>query len=609
MNKAILPFQSRVGSQGARIVDISTAGPLPSRERTDMPTLVTPAPPMQTFPSRRFSRVLGSAVFVLAAMLGLGVPSASHAQWVIIPIGDEASARGLLAQTQAATAESGIEAASDAAATELFESEVSAPAQPLSQTDIDQWASRSRSALRALARADYAAARADLLEAQRLAEHAAEELNREAERARQVLDTCLFMTRTLLETGDAAEALRQVRMCRVLVPELAPQEHFHPPEVHEILARVDAEPHTGTLRITSNPSGCIARLNGIAQQETPLDIEGLGRGSYRLQVECDERRGRVHRVEIVGDTSELVHVDLGLDEVVRSRPFVHLRTPVEINTHARVLAQDLGRTSLFVQSISGQLLLTRVTPAGDISRARTTPENLAPALSALREGRSMDFTGASPRSLDEPNVAAGTPETASSGVPSWRLAVGIGSAVVGVGVLATSAFLLRSRTVRGEQFAIAEPTDADYLMRQERYLERRSQNTAITALALGGGAVAGFGIALLIPPSESAWWSWVVGGAGLALGGVGAALWLSRDDCSNLISVDVAERNACVSHDQRGPLAAILVGASLPLIAVPVSSLLQRGGADAHASVSPAMTDGPGGPRLSGARFTIEGTF
>ncbi|MBW2552207.1 MAG: hypothetical protein JRE73_15930, partial [Deltaproteobacteria bacterium] len=103
-------------------------------------------------------------------------------------------------------------------ASERFEVVGSAPPPKVSQSDIDRWVERSRAAVRYLARADYKAARRELKAAQRLADRAAAELNREAARAQQVLDTCLFMVRAYVETKNNAEARRQARECRRLVP-------------------------------------------------------------------------------------------------------------------------------------------------------------------------------------------------------------------------------------------------------------------------------------------------------------------------------------------------------------------------------------------------------
>ena len=185
-------------------------------------------------------------------------------------------------------------------ASERFEVVGSAPAPTISQSDIDLWVERSRAAVRYLARADYKAARRELKAAQRLADRAAAELNREAARAQQVLDTCLFMVRAYVETKNDAEARKQARECRRLVPRVEPSAFRHTPEVRELLAEVDQEMASeapGTLEVQSTPSDCLVRINGVEFGRTPVSGIELPVGTYRMQVECEEdKRGRIHRV-------------------------------------------------------------------------------------------------------------------------------------------------------------------------------------------------------------------------------------------------------------------------------------------------------------------------
>ncbi|MGB8221625.1 MAG: PEGA domain-containing protein, partial [Polyangiales bacterium] len=213
-------------------------------------------------------------------------------------------------------------------ASERFEVVGSAPAPRVSQSDIDLWVERSRAAVRYLARADYKAARRELKAAQRLADRAAAELNREAARAQQVLDTCLFMVLAYVETKNGAEAHRQARECRQLVPRVEPSAFRHTPEVRELLAEVDAEIASeapGALDVQSTAPDCLVRINGVPLGHTPLSNVELPVGTYRLQVECEEgQRGRIHRVRIASGPN-LFNFDAALERVVRTRPVLHLR--------------------------------------------------------------------------------------------------------------------------------------------------------------------------------------------------------------------------------------------------------------------------------------------
>ncbi|KPK50507.1 MAG: hypothetical protein AMJ63_14500 [Myxococcales bacterium SG8_38_1] len=201
---------------------------------------------------------------------------AAGERWLVLPVhGAEAdSESGVRIETLHTEAESlrhelsrrGKEVWRADRASERFEAVGSAPAPEVSQSDIDRWVERSRAAVRHLARADYKAARRELKAAQRLADRAAEELNREAARAQQVLDTCLFMVRAYVETKNSVEARRQARECRQLVPRVEPSAFRHTPEVRAVLAQVDAEIASeapGTLEVTSTPPDCLVRINGV----------------------------------------------------------------------------------------------------------------------------------------------------------------------------------------------------------------------------------------------------------------------------------------------------------------------------------------------------------
>ena len=290
---------------------------------------------------RWFARVAVAALLLLEvssadAQQPLG--SAATKRWLVVPaIDGERSVREL----------AGIEAAHRAAeafrtelvlrgestyapdrASEQFEALGSAPAPEVSQSDIDRWVERSGAAVRYLARADYKAARRELKAAQHLANRAAEELNREAARAQQVLDTCLFMVRAYVETNKPEEARRQARECRQLVPRVEPSAFRHTPEVHDLLAEVDAQMASeapGTVAVTSDPAGCLFRINGVEMGRTPLDGIELPVGLYRMQVECDPgKRGHIPRVRVASGANRL-SFDGALERAVHTRPVLHLR--------------------------------------------------------------------------------------------------------------------------------------------------------------------------------------------------------------------------------------------------------------------------------------------
>ncbi|MGB5348876.1 MAG: PEGA domain-containing protein, partial [Polyangiales bacterium] len=294
-------------------------------------------------------------------------------------------------------------------ASERFEVIGSAPAPRVSQSDIDRWVERSRAAVRYLARADYKAARRELKAAQRLADRAAAELNREAARAQQVLDTCLFMVRAYVETKNDAEARKQARECRRLVPRVEPSAFRHTPEVRELLAQVDEEMATeapGTLEVNSTPSDCLLRINGVEFGRTPVSGIELPVGTYRMQVECeDDKRGRIYRVGIASGPN-LLEFDAALERAVRTRPVLHLQYTSHEAWLGRMdqageIGRVLGGANVLVLSDGGagavrlDLKASGYEPASAwlaVQDGAPESEEVRRVVDALLEGRSVDFT-------------------------------------------------------------------------------------------------------------------------------------------------------------------------------------------------------------------------
>jgi hypothetical protein len=222
-----------------------------------------------------------------------------------------------------------------------FEQAGSSEPPTVTSTEIEQWTASSREAVHQLADANYTAARAALLRASALSERAAAELSREEARARQVLDTCLFGVRAYVEQNDP-HATDQALDCRRLVPRIAPTPNIRTPEVVELLSRVDTRleaAHRGPLRIESQPAGCAVRLNGILFGQTPFETDRLAPGEYRVQVECGDVRGRVHRTTIA-DAPVTLRIDARLDAAVHTDGALRLAY-ADVDDEAAHLVSDV----------------------------------------------------------------------------------------------------------------------------------------------------------------------------------------------------------------------------------------------------------------------------
>ncbi|MBX3252024.1 MAG: PEGA domain-containing protein [Myxococcales bacterium] len=498
--------------------------------------------------------------------------------WVVAETPDAEATAPLLERTERALRDAGLTVVANERAREAFEATLSRPPQELSQRQIDEWAARSTSAVRNLARADYDAARVDLEQTQRLAVSAVEELNREATRARQVLDNCLFFVRAFVETEDFDRAETQTRECRMLVPRIEPSTFRHTPEVRDVLARVDGEiarGPRGSLRVESAPPGCAVRLNGMPSGSTPFVLDDVAPGSYRVQVECGaDERGRVHPVEVRGGETTSVTIDAAFDQAFLSRPYVHLRAGGRNLDHARRLARIMNVTVVVLEparpfdgavSDDASDWRARVVRPGEASE----PLTLGPALVASLRG--------APAPVETLRDEGPRPQRRRA----WQLGVGFGAAALGVGAYVGGALMHSARGVRGDQYLAAAVTDPDFGDRQTRW---RELGAPTHLLAFGGGVLLSTGLAFVLPERDGVpWWAWVSGGLGLVTAGVAVALVPGMSECEN-VAVD---REACVERGQAGQRVSFLASAALPLLTVPLTYLFGRGRVDVAASASP----------------------
>ena len=485
---------------------------------------------------------------------------------------------------------------------ERFEVVGSAPAPQISQSDIDLWVERSRAAVRYLARADYKAARRELRAAQRLADRAAAELNREAARAQQVLDTCLFMVRAYVETKNPAEARRQARECRRLVPRVEPSAFRHTPEVRDLLAQVDEEMATeapGMLEVRSTASDCLVRINGVEFGRTPLSDIELPVGAYRMQVECEEEhRGRIHRVGIQSGANVFAF-DAALERAVRTRPVLHLEydTPAAWGKrmdHASQVAAILGRANVLVLSdVSSGVVRVDLSAEGyeaasawvAVRDGKAEAEDVRRAVDALFQGRSVDFVGPHPiaraswRAEQASGVAVGAATAAAAeassehngGVPRPRRQRIAGWSLFGVGVasIGASVGLHVWRGELGDRFV---DTPAN-LNAAQQWNDAR---IGVWTTAAFGGAATSAAMPLLLPNYErTPWWGWTLGAAGLGLTGYAIYEGVTMTSCPEPYIADQAAVRSCVARGQEAGRVALALAGAAPLLTIPLVYLFR----------------------------------
>lgn len=377
---------------------------------------------------------------VLLALVALIIPRTVAAQ-TIVPIrivGDQAVDVAALAQRVPTSL-------TRAEARQAFEASHSAPAAVLDDDVLQAWVQAAEGALELVGLGD---ARGAVRELQRVGEFSAsavESLNRTATHRETVLNTCLLLVRSLLATDRDDEARTQVRECLRLSPMTQPAERSHPPQVLALLAAVAEEvrQQDAVLSVRSvGRQGCTVRMNGVRVDTTPAQLlhypEG---GEYRVQVECDQDRGRVHRVILRG-TAEVV-VDPRFEEAVSTGADDGLVLEYQSMQSARryaledglTIARTLGTEVVLAMSQAGGVGLLGVREqAGRAVVWRSTLDDDFDWEEA-HEDEAEVSTAAEP---DAPATAPATPPPVALRRPAspwnWAIVGGLGAVGVGLGV-------------------------------------------------------------------------------------------------------------------------------------------------------------------------------
>ena len=569
---------------------------------------------------------LGLACLLTFALVATVTSSVEAQSWIVVPVvvgspedADLSSARAHAAiSAELARSSQVIEAR---IARDRFEARGSSSAVAATHGDIDQLARDAQQALYHVAMGLYTSASADVKRVLERADRALESLNRETIAARHLLDSCLFIVRARLQERKARAARDQALECRRLVPDIEPDPSIHPPDVIGEVAAAEAEigaRRSASLRVTSEPTGCAAFVQGRNLGMTPLELQRLSPGEYRIQAECvPGEYGRVHRVTL-GTSRAVVHVDSHLDVAVQTGSGISLRYGTASSStrlavrHATEVARVIGaqRVALIVpdpvgsgwvrisalEVESGKLaaeVFTQVGPGGEVAHLRD-------AVTALRAGRSTTFGGPrptfSPRSeATEPVVSSTTGTPAPSPVQAethgrnvqqdnadteavvWTIAaVGAATHVTG--------WVLYTRTLalEADYRKVRDLTDTS---EAERRLARLDDFTFVPPLVGAGGAVVTTAAMPWLLPKASARgvpvWAFAAGGAGAALATIGAVFLVRGASCEEHDRFTRCDDVPTTSH-----LGLMLLDSAAPLLSVPVVYFVRSLGVDASQDLS-----------------------
>ena len=563
------------------------------------------------------------AVFVFGASTAL----AQSEDWLVLPTthtDDVSWMEPTVAEVSSALRRQGIGVWSSGQAVVAFEQRGSALPSPIAESTIQAWEARSNAAVRQLALGDYPRALAELEAAQALSQSSLEQLNRDPKRARLVLDTCLYMVRALLETGDAQGARAQARECVRMVPNTEPTRYMHPPRVADLYAdaaRPGSE-NLGALLIESEPTGCALRINGIAVGKTPVEMTGLYPGDYRVQLECDiTKQGRVHPAQVSGGRTALFIFDR-FDQALSTKPTLHLRyeqpaTDSEQVRDARQLARALPAAAVVLASADqGATLELRLISGARkdsaFARIATTPSGpdsaaVAQAVATLLSGQCRDLSGERPVILDCGTGKVAVAETTlereqrapHARPPRAQFIAGLTLASAGTASLLTGYGLLGARSARGDDWI----SDPGSLSAHQKWL---NVGTGLIATGSAGSAMLVAAMPLALPyEARTPWWAWLSGslGIGAAVGAIVVGVTADpKPDAS--CSVNNLNPEPCVNRGKQTDLAITLGATAAPLITMPLVYLLRKDEKMLRAELSPGFH-----VHRSGGALTVGGVF
>ncbi len=423
---------------------------------------------------------------------------------------------------------------------------------------------------------------------------------------------CLFLVRAELQAHHADRARERARTCLRLVPDLAVDESLHPRSVRELLARVRQEIAAGGASSSSlsvqasatDPEGCAIRINGRVMGRTRGATVALPLGRYAVQVECGTDPGRVFAVELATPDPVPLAVPVELAAALTTDDGVAL----SYGSVGQLDAALARHVALIARALDVQRVLVVAIATGDVTvRAFERGEGMVASLSGTVPVVEPVDDAASRRVLD---VAHGASPDASDGrddgdeaAPSAAQAdVGLaiaGGSVLGLGLLGMGMdwYLWSEARARGAAIPRA-PTTGEFVAAQ------RSFDDWLPVVGLVGavsGALATAAMPLVLPDEDGVpWWSWLVGGVGLAAVGVASYFFATDGECYG----NTALMSACTRRAPNALAGALLLEQAAPLLAVPITYLIRaaigptQGGARA-ADTGASLDLGPSGGTLS----------
>lgn len=410
---------------------------------------------------------------------------------------------------------------------------------------------------------------------------------------------CLYKVRALWHRDKLQAAREQALRCLQLVPDLVAEPRLHPDEVRdyvrEVRLRLSGEPVKGASHIPSGgklvvhagpgvPAGCLIHINGRPLGRAPELRFTVAAGTYQVHIGCGNYRSVVHRVELQPGEEKAVTISAGFGDhlITRPRPgFVYPSKEFFYQNHeafSKQMAQALRTSSLFVArggsadtatidyytySLARGTLRFEASVELPYVRGAVAPSHVDQSIDALESGQSAKVEGSSvekglvetqliePEQAPEPEQEDSTFKT----VAQWT------TLGLGVGGLALSWVFYMSALDKQNDISNGATGSV---------IDDRDQASTYAMISAGaGGLVSAASLSLLWVDEERdvPWWSWAMGGVGLAVAGTGIAVWAMHGSCNQA---------PCDSSMALGvPMGPMLLFHALPLLSVPVAHIVK----------------------------------
>lgn len=166
----------------------------------------------------------------------------------------------------------------------------------------------------------------------------------------------LYLGHAYLRTGEGEKATERVSEVIRSFPDKELSLVRYGPELVKFYRKVRREmlqQPRGTLSVKTTPPSCMVFVNERYVGLSPISVENLHQGRYRVYTQTGRARGRVYSVNVTGGGAQ-IQIDFELDRTLRTEPYVgfHFEDPESMErsevSYAAAVARSLDTSTAFL---------------------------------------------------------------------------------------------------------------------------------------------------------------------------------------------------------------------------------------------------------------------